>query len=133
MSTSSWLSTIYGKDVKMNSPEEFNEAIMNNFDFDWDEASDVIDDTNGNEVPFVAEIKDDKFYFMGYEAEAPTNYPYMYGNFNINYARVIANNIVSGVMILSHKIEGDETEFYYIEPGKVTKIDITQAILDFMK
>ncbi|MNL22476.1 hypothetical protein D3C87_1438250 [compost metagenome] len=132
MGLQSTLRTEYAKDLKIASPAEFNEAIYDGFEaagFEFNEARTDLKTPGGRLVPFVGEIRNNQFHVMGYEDDRPSEYAFMYANFNANMAQVIANALLNGVIILSHEIEGNGTEYYLVTPGKVEEIDIVDAIL----
>ena len=136
MSTQSTLTTLFIEDVKvLTTMDDFNEAIYDGWEmqgWEWDEgASKEKVMPSGRKVPVVADITKKGLRIMGYEAEEPELYAFMYGAFNIGMATDVANNIKSGVMILSHEVEGNGTEYYVITPGKAQEVDVVDAIRAF--
>ncbi len=134
MGLQSTLKTEYGKDLTpKGDAADFNEAIFDGFEaagFEFEGASGTMKTTGGRIVPHVSNLLPDQFQVMGYESDGPEDWgAFMYGSFNEDFAQIIADSIASGVLILSHEIEGNGTEYYYITPGKVEEIDIVDVIL----
>ncbi len=140
MGLSSTLKTEYSKDIKVKGTAgDFNEAIYDGFEttggWDFDDVATITSATlktsGGRDVPEVAKFnKKGEFCFLGYEADQPEPYAFMYANFHKAMAQVIADNIDFGCLILSHEVEGNGTEYYFISPGVVEEVDIVKAILD---
>ena len=134
MSLTSTLTTIHSNGVKVKGTDaEFNEAIYDGWEasgWEWDDAAvNQLKMPSGRMVPEVARIRNGKFEAMGYEAEEPEEYAYMYAAFTLGFAQDIADNISEGYLILSHEIEGNGTEYYLVQPGNAVEIDIIDTIV----
>jgi len=137
MGISSVVRTMASKDLKYKTDAaDFNEALYDHYSdekgWDFTVYPRTIKTSAGREVPFVSELnlKKGVFKFLGYEADEPSEHPSMYDLFSIEEAQVIASQISFGYLILSHEVEGHETEYYFISPDNAVEVDIVSAILD---
>lgn len=69
-----------------------------------------------NDVGEVQIANREEDYFAGYDS-----YSEVWGCFDDGVAQDMASFLQSGRMVLRLEIEGNETEYFIIEPGKMTK------------